>query len=114
MGQKSRPAEAEDSRNPFCHALGSASPQDRVDHPAAEDMAFWLAAVSQDVDVVAPSVFEGVGENRHTVEGTLVVAGLGDLDHAAVVPCQPGRLNDRRSKGIAEEFPQDSGMFSSF
>jgi hypothetical protein len=38
-----------------------------------------LAAVIQDVGVIASGVFEGIGEDGHPVEGTLVVDGFGDL-----------------------------------
>jgi hypothetical protein len=51
-----------------------------------------LSAVIQDVKVRATGFFEGIGQDRHSLEGTLVVDGLGYLrDRAeARVPSQPG------------------------
>jgi hypothetical protein len=51
-------------------------------------MLAWLAAMGQDFWVIAASFFEGVGEDRQTVEGTVFIDGLGEgctaplkLDH---------------------------------
>jgi len=39
-------------------------PQHQIDHPAASNMLARLAAVAEDVGVIAAGVFEGVGEDR--------------------------------------------------
>ena len=80
----------------------SASPCQQVQDPAASHMQPWLPAVAEDAGVLAPGFVEGIGQNGHSVESTIVVDGLGDLDHGAVVPRQPRRINGNRTEGIAE------------
>src|SRR5262249_10086204 len=41
------------------------------------------------------------------VESSFVVDGLGQLDHRAVVPGEPGRINGDGAKGVAEEVTEE-------
>jgi len=54
-----------------------------------------LAAVVEDGPVRASGVLKGIGEDRHPVEGSVIVDGLCDLDHRSSVPRQPGGLKAR-------------------
>lgn len=48
------------------------------------------AAVAEDVLVRAAGFFQGVGQHRQAVEGSLLVDGLSELRDGAVTPRQPG------------------------
>src|SRR5262249_22911100 len=67
--------------------------QQYVHRPAPPYMDARLLAVVQDFSIVAPGFFQGVSEDRKTVECTLVVDSLCELNHGAVVPGEPGRVN---------------------
>jgi hypothetical protein len=47
--------------------------QDQVQRPATPNMDSGLAAVAQDVGVVASGVFDGVGKNGQSVKSSLIV-----------------------------------------
>src|ERR1700680_3675973 len=47
--------------------------QDEVHCPAAADMLTWLAAMGQNVGVVATGFFQRVGQNWHTIEDPFLV-----------------------------------------
>src|SRR5215472_5886316 len=64
-------------------------PQEEVHHPAPPCMVPWLAAVVQDVGVVAACVFESIGQDRHIGEAAGIVDGLGCRHHCTGVPGQP-------------------------
>jgi hypothetical protein len=53
------------------------------------------AAVGEDVLVVAAGVEQSVGQDGHTVEGSLLVDALRDLRDGSIVPVEPSRINLR-------------------
>src|SRR5262245_46625811 len=56
--------------------------QEQAEGPAAAHVRAGAAQVFQEVGVRAAGVFEGVAEDRHAVEGALVVDGLGECEDA--------------------------------
>src|SRR5262249_24915566 len=83
----------------------------QVHDPAAPHMLTAAAAVRQDLSVSATGVFQGIGQDRQAVEGTLVVDGLADLLYGAVVPGQNGsRRRRQRTEGIAECITKQSSL----
>jgi hypothetical protein len=76
-------------------------------------MGSGLATVIQDVLVVATSLFKSIRKNRQTVEGSVVVDGLGHLPHCAVVPRQQRRGEAYRAeKERAEDAAEEVGLDS--
>ena len=73
----------------------------------------WLAAVVQNVGVIAATFFQSVSEDGQTVKGSLVVNALSQLDNSAIVPCQqgtphllplfPSSLGRQRAEGVADD-----------
>jgi hypothetical protein len=51
--------------------------QNEVDHPTTSNVIPRLAAVVQDVGIVAATFFESIGKDGHKVEGTYIVDALG-------------------------------------
>src|SRR5262249_12988349 len=60
----------------------------------------WPPAVAQNIRVKAASVFEGIRQDRQTVEGPALVDGLGEAGH---VGRSPGGVDTYRVEGVAEE-----------
>ncbi len=60
-----------------------------------------LAAVVEDVLVVAAGYFEGVGQDGKAVKGSVVVDALGQIDHRAVVPVEPCWVDMNGAEGIS-------------
>lgn len=48
-----------------------------IDYPAAADVRAGAAAMAQDGGVLAPGFLQRVGQDRHAVEGALVVDCVG-------------------------------------
>ncbi len=69
-----------------------------------------LAAVIQNVGVGAAGFFKGIGQDGHTVEGTLIVDGLGDFLHRAVVLGQPRAMDGDGAEGIAEDVTEGAAL----
>ena len=67
----------------------------------------WLAAVIEDVGVGATGVFEGVGEDRHAVEGTVGVNRGGEGNDGVG---EPGGIGSHWAEGAADDFSQESGL----
>jgi hypothetical protein len=61
---------------------------------------FSVAAVGEDVRVVAAGVFEGIGQDRHAVEGTVVVDAASERDDGGR---EPGGIDGDGPEGIAED-----------
>ena len=61
--------------------------QEQVHDPTATHMLPWLAAVIQNVAVVATHFFQSVSQDRQAVEGTLPVGGLGKGGYFGCKPC---------------------------
>src|SRR5262249_7206515 len=74
--------------------------EQKVDNPAAANMVIQLPAVVQHVLVVAARLLEGIPEDWHAVEGTLVVDGSGQgKDDRS----KPRRVNGTGPEGVAED-----------
>lgn len=57
--------------------------------------------------VRASGFFQGVGQNREAVEGTLVVDGLSEGDNGAG---QPSGISDDRAERVPEDAADDFGL----
>ena len=57
------------------------------------------AMSAQDILIIAASVHEGIGENRHLVERTTLIDRLGEIDD---VWAEPARVEGDGAKGIAK------------
>jgi hypothetical protein len=66
-------------------------------------------AVGQDVGVVATCVFQGVGQDRHQVEGSLIVDRLGEGNDRR---SEPSAVESDGAEAIAEDFPKEIGLRS--
>lgn len=73
-----------------------------------------LAAVIQDIGVGTAGFFEGVGKDGHSVEGTVIVDGLGNPLNRAVVPGQPRKINGDGAEEVAEYAAQCSRLILKF
>jgi hypothetical protein len=60
--------------------------EQQIHHPAAANVLARLTAMVQDISIVATGVFEGIAEDRHALEGTLVVDGLGQSEDDGGAP----------------------------
>jgi hypothetical protein len=58
-------------------------------------------AVSQNIGIGAARFLQGVGQFGHSVEGPLVVHGLGQCNHAG---SEPSGIGARRAEGAADDF----------
>jgi hypothetical protein len=67
------------TEHPSATTSTSVPPEQQVHHPATPDMLTRLATVLEDVLVGTVCVFESVGQNGHTVEGTVGVDCLGKV-----------------------------------
>jgi hypothetical protein len=76
--------------------------QQEIDDPAAAHMLAGLAAVVQDVGIVAARFFQGVGQDRQTVKYPVIINGLGDSLYYSLIPSQPRRIDGRLVEGIPE------------
>src|SRR5262245_1370258 len=59
-------------------------------------------AVGQDVGVGAACFLQGISQDGHSVEGTFVVDGFGQLDYRAIVPGQPRRVHAVRPEAVED------------
>src|SRR5436305_1794513 len=73
-----------------CQEMRLLFSKDEINGPAAPDMRPLAATVPEQLFVVATGVEEGVGEDRHTVEGSLGVDVFGHAAHRAAIPVEDG------------------------
>jgi hypothetical protein len=74
--------------------------QESINHPAPPDMNLVrVAAVVQGVGIVAASVLKGVGQNRHSIKGTLFVNTVGKSEG---IGREPRGVNGDKTEGVAE------------
>src|SRR5580658_1291680 len=64
---------------PLGFGHGLLLPQQQIDHPATSNMIATRTTMLQDVLVRTACVFEGISEDRHTVESTVAVDGGGKV-----------------------------------
>src|SRR5262245_60741205 len=70
-----------------------------------------VAAVVEDVVVVATGVLKCIGENRHAVKGAVVVNALRQQKHIRRAPCG---VEVHRTEGGAEDVAEEIGLSMSF
>jgi hypothetical protein len=76
--------------------------EQKINDPASSHMLARLTAMIQNVSVGAARFFKSIRQYRHTVKGTLIVDGLGDPLHRAIVPHEPGGVERHGTEGVAE------------
>src|SRR5205814_5840399 len=104
--------DAQEARSRWCRWLSN-TPGQQIHDPAAPGVdRSLLAAVAEDVGVLAPGVFEGVGQNREAVEGPVGVDTSCDLDHDALVPRHPRRVDSHWAEWVAEQVTQEPDLSS--
>src|SRR5262249_38513544 len=79
--------------------------------PAPTHMGAWTAAVVKDIPARTPSLLKGVGQDRQLVEGPVVVDGLGEVEDGGR---SPGRIEDDRAEGVAEDVLKESKLVTGF
>src|SRR5262249_46403383 len=82
----------------------------RVQRPAPPDVPARAAEVPEQRAVVAAGLLHRVGEDRQAVERLLVVYGLGQLRHHAIVERQPGWLNVDLMEGVADHLAEQGAL----
>jgi hypothetical protein len=70
--------------------------------------------VVQEVGISKARVFQGIRQDWHPVEGTLVVDGLGDLGDCAVIPVEAGGADGNGVEGVAENVAEEGGLGGPF
>jgi hypothetical protein len=98
-----QPVRLETSLAVSTHVLGKLLAENQIDDPAASDMGAGLAAMIQNVSVVAAGIFKGVAKDGQAVESTVTVDSLGKADD---ICCLPVGIGDHRPKGVANNIPQ--------
>src|SRR5262245_50386679 len=84
----------------------SRSAQNGVHGMASEGVRAWTAQVLQDRRVLAPGVFESVGQERQLAPAAALVDDRGQLQRRTVIAGQAGGPEaDRRTEGVAEDAP---------
>jgi hypothetical protein len=66
-----------------------------------------LAAVIQDVGIVAARVFEGIGEDGQAVEGAFVIDGGGERNDGGG---EPGKIDSYGAEGVADYVANDVAL----
>src|SRR5262249_41611256 len=86
-------------------------PEQQVHDPTSADVLPARPTVAQDVRVGTTGDFQGVGQDRQAVEGTVLVDGLDQPADGAAVPRQPAGV-DRwgRAERVAEIVPGSRGL----
>jgi hypothetical protein len=67
--------------------------------------------MAQDFIVVAACVVQGVGQGGHSVERSVVIVRLGELDHGGR---QPSGVESDGAEGAAEDVPQQHRLRQKF
>ena len=68
--------------------------------------------MAQDFIVVASEFVQGIGEDRHSVECSVVVDGLGQFDHGSRLP---GWIDGGfQEKSLAQDFPDQTRLRKKF
>jgi hypothetical protein len=104
--------------SPLVRSSPSLLTQEEVHHPATPDVRPRLATMGEEVGLRAVRFFEDVCQDGQAVEGPLLVDALGQLDHRAIVPRQPGWIEGHRPEGVipdtADKFCLVFPFFMSF
>lgn len=86
----------------LCYEADSPSlfSENQVHDPAPTNVRPQSAAMIEDRRIIAAGVHEGIGEDRHAVEGTVLVDAARDPDG---VRGSPARVEGNGSEGVREE-----------
>src|SRR5262249_42901123 len=86
----------------------SAFAQHEIDDPAPANMrGSCIAAVVQDIFVLASGVLKGIGQNRHRAEVARIVHLLRESNDSVSLPRSS---EGNRAKGITEYFTEEGGL----
>lgn len=85
----------------------SVQAEHEVQYPASSGVRAWRSQVAEDVLVVAPGLFEGVGENGQVIEGAFVEHLLSHRSDIGREPFLPRLRFDGAEKEGAEQVSQD-------
>ncbi len=66
----------------------------------------------QDLLVLTARFLKGVGQDRHPIEGSLLIDRLGQFDHDSVTPGQPGWVDWDWAEGVSEDTTQKPALFA--
>src|SRR5260370_27230981 len=81
--------------------------EDRIQRPATARVFFPVAAVVEEIPVLAAGVFEGVRQDRHLVETPFIINRLGDSLDRVVAPDPPigqnGRVKEEITKYVTDQ-----------
>src|SRR5262245_33122415 len=75
--------------------------EQQVNRPAAADMLARLAAVIEEVTVLAACLFQSIGKDWQALESPLLVDALSKSAHSG---SDPGRINSQRTERVAYYF----------
>src|SRR5262249_38292550 len=80
--------------------------QNTIDHPATADVSTRLAAVDEEIGIVATGFFEGIGQDRHRLEVSVQVHLRRDPDG---IFGAPRRIEIDGSEWIPTDITEESG-----
>jgi hypothetical protein len=78
--------------------------EDQIHYPTAANVGTRLTAMPQDFGIRAARFFQGVGKDRHSVEGSFIVDCLRHTDDRAG---QPGLFKRDWTEGVANDVAQE-------
>ena len=76
--------------------VGSFLAEQQVHQPATAVVWLFAPAMCENVGVVAAGVFEGVGQDRHPLEGALVIDSQSNFLNRVLVPGKAGGIDFRQ------------------
>ena len=78
-----------------------------INGPTAANVGAWAAEVIEDELVGAAGLFECIRQNRHALDGPLLVDCSRQLEDRALVPPKPRRVGRPWAIGIAENVAEE-------
>ena len=74
-------------------------------------MGSWSTKMGKDFGIVTAGLFKSVRQNGKAIEGSVVVNGLGQVDHAGR---QPGWIHGNDAGRVGEDFSNQLGLGKQF
>ena len=93
-----------------CSVTALLPPQHPINDPASTTMDSRLTAVVQDVSFAASGVFQSIGQDRKSVECSLLVDGLSKFHVRSVIPLKDGGVQGNGPEGVAEDAAEQVGL----
>lgn len=81
--------------------------QHHIDDPTTSDTRAAVAAVGEHIALMAAGVLEGVGKNRHAIEGPIDVQRLGQCNDRGG---PPSRVERHRAERVSDHATQERGL----